>query len=351
MAGVKFRGSFSEPLMNPDASLALTQGDPSGIGPEVTLKAWAARAERKLPPFFVIADPAHLSRVAKAIGLDVPIAPTTPEAAREIFSRALPVVPLDLAVRGPFSAPDARDAQATILSIERAVDYVVQGRARALVTNPIAKSVLYAAGFAHQGHTEFLAALAKRHDGRDLRPVMMLWCEELAVVPATIHVALRDVFRLLTRGLLVETGLIVAHDLAKRFGRPAPRIAFAGLNPHAGEAGAMGREEIEIIAPAIESLRAKGIDASGPFPADTMFHASARTRYDAAICAYHDQALIPLKTLAFDRGVNVTLGLPFVRTSPDHGTAFDIAGRNAASATSLVAALRLADRMSLQASA
>jgi 4-hydroxythreonine-4-phosphate dehydrogenase len=325
--------------------LALTQGDPSGIGPELALKAWLARAARDLPPFFVLADPAHLARVAQTLGLDVPLREVAPSEAADVFARALPVAPLGLEVRGVPGAPDPADAAATLASIERAVDLAVAGEAGAVVTNPVAKNVLYAAGFAHPGHTEFLAALAKRRYGRDFQSVMMLWAEELAVVPATIHVALSDVPRLLTKELLVETGRVVAADLTARFGLASPRLAFVGLNPHAGEGGAMGREEIDTIAPAIAELRAQGLAASGPHPADTMFHAAARARYDVAICPTHDQALIPIKTLAFDRGVNVTLGLPFVRTSPDHGTAFDIAGKGLADPTSLIEALRLAARM------
>ena len=325
--------------------LALTQGDPSGIGPELTLKAWIARRARALPPFFVLADPAQLARTAAALGLEIALREVAPQEASAVFDTALPVVAHGFSVCGAPGAADPADAAATIRSIERAVELVVGGEARALVTNPIAKNVLYAAGFAHPGHTEFLAALAERRFGRSFRPVMMLYAEELAVVPATIHVALAEVPRLLTRALLVETGEIVAADLASRFGLASPRLAFAGLNPHAGESGAMGREEIDIIAPAVADLRARGIDASGPHPADTMFHAAARARYDVAICPTHDQALIPIKTLAFDRGVNVTLGLPFVRTSPDHGTAFDIAGKGVAEATSLIEAIRLADRM------
>jgi 4-hydroxythreonine-4-phosphate dehydrogenase len=254
-------------------------------------------------------------------------------------------VPVGRAVRGDFGAPQADDASATVASIEGAVASVVAGAARAVVTNPIAKSVLYASGFPHPGHTEFLGELAARHYGGRFRPVMMLWAEELAVVPIRIHIPLSEAPRRLTRELIVETGEIVAHDLARRFGLAKPRLAFSGLNPHAGEDGARGREEIETIAPASEDLRAKGIDARGPFPADTLFHKAARARYDVALCPTHDQALIPIKTLAFDRGVNVTLGLPFVRTSPDHGTAFHIAGKGVADATSLVEAIRLAGRM------
>ncbi|MGJ0508023.1 MAG: 4-hydroxythreonine-4-phosphate dehydrogenase PdxA [Methylocystis sp.] len=325
--------------------LALTQGDPSGIGPELTLKAHAARDAAALPPFFAVADPAHLARVAQALGLDVPIVETVPAGAEKVFARALPVVPLGVPVRGDFGAPQAEDAPATVRSIELAVERVVDGAARAVVTNPIAKSVLYAAGFAHPGHTEFLGELAARHYGGTYRPVMMLWAEELAVVPITIHIPLAEAPRRLTRALIVETGEIVARDLTRRFHLTRPRLAFSGLNPHAGEDGALGREEIDVIAPALADLRARGIDAVGPLPADTMFHSAARATYDVALCPTHDQALIPIKTLAFDRGVNVTLGLPFVRTSPDHGTAFDIAGKGVADPTSLIEAIKLAARM------
>ena len=299
-----------------------------------------------MPPFFVLGDPAMFERVARLLGLEVNVEATTTASATEIFLTALPVVPLDRAVRGDAGAPSAADAPSTILSIERAVECVARGEARAVVTNPIAKNVLYAAGFSHPGHTEFLGELSSRYFHHEARPVMMLWAPELAVVPVTIHVALAQVPQLLTRELLVETGRIVARDLAARFGLAKPRLAFAGLNPHAGEGGAMGREEIDVIAPAIEELRAMGIEATGPHPADTMFHEAARRNYDVALCPTHDQALIPIKTLAFDRGVNVTLGLPFVRTSPDHGTAFDIAGKGVANPSSLIEAIRLAGRIS-----
>lgn len=333
---------MTAPLVPP---LALTQGDPSGIGPELALKAFSQRQAHALPPFFLIADAAHVARVARGLSLDVAIEETTPAQAAAVFARALPIAPTGVEVCGEAGRPDPRDARATIASIERAVACVVTGEARAVVTNPISKSALYAAGFAHPGHTEFLGELARRHYGGDYRPVMMLWAEELAVVPITIHIALSEAPRRLTRALIVETGEIVARDLRARFHVANPRLAFAGLNPHAGEDGALGREEIDVIAPAIAELRAKGVDASGPYPADTMFHARARRNYDVALCPTHDQALIPIKTLAFERGVNVTLGLPFVRTSPDHGTAFDIAGKGVADATSLVEAIRLAGRM------
>jgi len=325
--------------------LAVTQGDPSGIGPELTLRAFLARRSLGLPAFFAIGDPALYARTAHSLGLDVPVRQATPAQAPAVFPDALPVVSLERDVRGAPGAPDPRDAAATILSIERAVETVAKGEARGVVTCPIAKNVLYAAGFRHPGHTEFLGELGGRFFAQETQAVMMLWAEELAVVPITIHVALKEVPRLLTRALIVSTGRIVAQDLARRFGVAAPRLAFAGLNPHAGEAGTMGREEIDTIAPAVAELRALGIDARGPFPADTLFHAAARKNYDAALCPTHDQALIPIKTLAFDRGVNVTLGLPFIRTSPDHGTAFDIAGKGIADPTSLIEAIRLAGRL------
>jgi len=326
--------------------LALTQGDPSGIGPEIAIAAYeAARADARLPRFVLLADVDLMRSRARAMGSGIEIASCAPDEAPGVFDRALPVLATTARATGEPGRPDVADAASTIESIERAVALVVEGRAGAVVTNPIAKEVLYRAGFAHPGHTEFLGELAKRHAGRNARAVMMLWAEELAVVPATIHVPLADVPRLLTRELIVETGRIVAADMRARFGMAAPRIAVSGLNPHAGENGTIGREETDTIAPAVADLVAAGIDARGPYPADTLFHAQARGKYDAALCMTHDQALIPIKTLAFDRAVNVTLGLPFVRTSPDHGTAFDIAGKGVANPTSLIEALKLAARL------
>lgn len=325
--------------------LALTRGDPSGIGPELALKAWlATHADDLAPPFLVVAEPGHLAALAQDLCLDVPIESADAASAAKVFPRALPVLPL-ASVTGKPGAPDVRDAPATIASIERCVDLVHTGQASAIVTNPISKDILYRAGFRHPGHTEFLAELGRRLYGTSARPVMLLWSPELAVVPATIHVPLAQVPMLLTRALLVDTGHAVARDFQLRFGIACPRLAFTGLNPHAGEGGAMGREEIEVIAPALAELAAAGLNVSGPHPADTMFHRAARQGYDVGIAMYHDQALIPIKTLAFESAVNVTLGLPFVRTSPDHGTAFDIAGRGIADPQSLLAALRLADRL------
>ena len=243
--------------------------------------------------------------------------------------------------------PDQSSAPAAVASIRRAVADVLAGSAAAVVTNPVAKNVLYNWGFAEPGHTEFLATLVQEATGKSLRPVMMLWSPELAVVPVTIHLPLRDVFGALSTELVVETGRIVARDLKSRFGIARPRLAVAGLNPHAGEEGALGEEDGVIVAPAVARLVAEGIAAKGPLPADSLFHEAARKTYDAALCMYHDQALIPIKTLAFDHAVNVTLGLPLVRTSPDHGTAFDIAGTGRADPASLIAALQLAARLAM----
>ncbi|MFN3685522.1 4-hydroxythreonine-4-phosphate dehydrogenase PdxA [Salinarimonas sp.] len=329
------------------APLALTLGDPAGIGPELALAAYAARRQAGVPPFALIGDPDHLARLAERLGgADAPIAAISDIGeAPALFDGALPVLPLAARVGAEPGRPDPANAPAILESIDRAVALARSGRAGAVVTNPIAKAVLYEAGFRHPGHTEYLATLAVAPGEAPPRSVMMLWSEGLAVVPVTVHIPLADVPAALTQGTIVETARIVARDLARRFGLSAPRLALAGLNPHAGESGAMGREEIETIAPAIATLRAEGIDARGPYPADTMFHARARAGYDVALAMYHDQALVPIKTIAFDEAVNVTLGLPFVRTSPDHGTAFDIAGRRLARPDSLIAALRLAERL------
>ena len=331
--------------------LALTIGEPAGIGPDLTLAIWRRRVELDVPAFYLIGEPDFLRHRARALGLDVPCAIVAPEEAGLAFERALPVVPLNLPVTAAPGQPDASSAPAAIASIRRAVADVLAGRAAAVVTNPVAKNVLYRSGFAEPGHTEFLAKLAAEATGKPVQPVMMLWSAELAVVPVTIHLPLRDVVSRLTTQLIVDTGRIVARDLASRFGIARPRIAVAGLNPHAGEEGALGEEDRTIVAPAVKQLRAEGIDAIGPRPADTLFHEKARATYDVALCMYHDQALIPIKTLAFERAVNVTLGLPFVRTSPDHGTAFDIAGTGNADPSSLVAALALAARLAAHAPA
>jgi 4-hydroxythreonine-4-phosphate dehydrogenase len=325
--------------------LALTLGEPAGIGPDLALAVWHRRAALKVPPFYVVGDETFLRRRAAQLGLAVPIAPTRPDTACDVFASAMPVVGIATSVTAKPGQPDASSAPAAIESIRRAVGDVLSGAAKAVVTNPVAKNVLYKSGFAEPGHTEFLATLVQEATGKTPRPVMMLWSPELAVVPVTIHLPLRQIFQHLSVDLVAETGRIVARDLADRFGIAHPRLVVAGLNPHAGENGTLGEEDLTIVAPAVARLVADGIDAIGPLPADTLFHAEARARYDAALCMYHDQALIPIKTLAFDHAVNVTLGLPFVRTSPDHGTAFDIAGKGVADPTSLVAALQLAARL------
>ncbi|MGV6848113.1 MAG: 4-hydroxythreonine-4-phosphate dehydrogenase PdxA [Marinibacterium sp.] len=315
------------------APIALSCGDPAGIGPELAVKAW--RALGADTPFVWIGDPAHLPADTPVAVLD------NPAGAAEQGATALPVLPHPFPAPATPGAPDPANAPAIVAVLDRAVDLVRSGQASALCTAPINKKVLIdGAGFGFPGHTEFLADRAGVE-----RVVMMLAGPDLRVVPATIHIPLAEVPGALTPALLRETIHITASGLQTRFGIPAPRLAIAGLNPHAGEGGAMGSEERDWIAPLIATLRAEGLNVTGPHPADTLFHAAARARYDAAIAMYHDQALIPIKTLDFDRGVNVTLGLPFVRTSPDHGTAYDIAGQDLANPTSLIEALRLAQRM------
>jgi 4-hydroxythreonine-4-phosphate dehydrogenase len=326
--------------------LALTSGDPSGIGPEIALAAWSRRAELQLPAFYLIGDPDLMQARARALEIAAAFEVVAPGEAGAAFGRALPVVRLDNRLSNAPGTPLAENAAGIVEAIDRAVADTAEGRAGAVVTNPIAKKPLYEAGFRFPGHTEYLAHLAEKRWGGAVRPVMMLAGPQLRTIPVTIHVALAAVPGLLTTDLIVDTARIAARDLAARFGIASPRIAVAGLNPHAGENGTMGLEDETIVRPAVEALRREGIDARGPLPADTLFHARAREGYDLALCMYHDQALIPAKALAFDESVNVTLGLPFVRTSPDHGTAFDIAGKGIARPDSLVAALRLAAELS-----
>lgn len=328
--------------------LALTMGDPSGIGPEIAILAWRSRERDALPPFAVYADVELMRATCRSHALDVDVV-SIPDAgaAAEAFSDALPVVDVPLVQPAQAGTPDACNGPSVILAIKRAVAAVAAGQASAVVTNPIAKSVLYDAGFQFAGHTEYLGALAKEFwPTEPAQPVMMLASPELRVVPVTIHVPLKSVPSLLTTDKIIETARIVAMALKRDFAIAEPRLVVTGLNPHAGEDGALGSEDLDIIAPAIAALQSEGINATGPHSADTLFHAAARETYDAAIAMYHDQALIPIKTLAFDSGVNATLGLPFVRTSPDHGTAFGIAGKGIASPASLIAALKLAADMS-----
>ena len=313
--------------------IALSCGDPSGIGPEIAAKAWDQLRGRL--PFFWVGDPRHLPRGTAHREI------SDPAEAAQCAVTALPVWPLAFAAEARPGDPDPANAAGVVAAIETAVTLVREGRAGAVCTAPIHKKALRdGAGFAFPGHTEFLASLAGVE-----RVVMMLACPELRVVPATIHIAVEEVPRALTPALLRDTIRITHAALIRDFGIPAPRISVAGLNPHAGEGGAMGQEELQMIAPLVADLRAEGLALSGPLPADTMFHAKARAGYDAAVCMYHDQALIPIKTIDFAGGVNLTLGLPFIRTSPDHGTAYDIAGKGVADPTSLIAALKMADQM------
>ncbi len=319
--------------------LAVTMGEPAGIGGELTLMAWHRRDAEHTPPFFVIDDPKRLAALAGRLALDVPIAVIdAPSEAAGLWPTALPVLPEPLPGAVTPGTPAAANTAAAHRSIARAVALSQTNAAAAVVTNPINKKASYDAGLTFPGHTEYLADLA----GITHTPVMMLAAPQLRVVPATIHIPLAAVPASLTTDLIAHCGRLTAAALVRDFNIAAPRLAFAGLNPHAGEAGAIGAEEHTIIKPAIARLTAEGLDVTGPWPADTLFHAAARQRYDAAICMYHDQALVPVKTLAFDLGVNTTLGLPFIRTSPDHGTAFDIAGTGTADPASLIAALQLA---------
>jgi 4-hydroxythreonine-4-phosphate dehydrogenase len=316
--------------------IALTMGDPAGIGGELTLRTWLRRSG---PCLVTLDDPERLSRLAKTLGLDVPVRIVERAAdAVAIWPDALPVLPVRLAEPAVPGRPNPANAAAVVESIERATALCLSGEAGAMVTNPINKAALYQAGFHYPGHTEFLAVLT----GAIGQQIMMLASPHLKVVPVTVHASLRASIAMLTTGMIVDAARTTAIALRRDFGLASPRLAVAGLNPHAGEQGALGDEETTLIQPAIDTLRGEGIDVSGPWPPDTMFTPAARQRYDVAICMYHDQALIPLKTLDMDHGVNVTLGLPIVRTSPDHGTAYDIAGKGVADPSSLIAAIALA---------
>ncbi len=325
-----------------DTPLALSMGDPAGVGPDISLQAWTDRASYALPAFILVGDLAQLNERARLLGLDIPIEPVDiTDNVQEIFASALPVFPVKLPVKIKPGVPDTASVAAIIEAIEICVNWVQEGKARAIVTNPINKRLLYEAGFKHPGHTEFLAELCTTPT-LSPRPVMMLTCGELRVVPATVHMPLKDVPASLTKQMIVETVEITARELRASFGISTPRIAVTGLNPHAGEEGTLGREETEIIAPAIDTLKASGLDITGPLSADAVFQERTRTHYDAIVAMYHDQALIPVKTLAFDSTVNITLGLPIVRTSPDHGTAYELAGSGKANPGSLIESLKLA---------
>lgn len=325
--------------------LALTMGEPAGIGPDLIVQLYADRRALDLPVFAVHGSPDLLAARAKRLGLDIGIEAVTPQQTAETFARALPVIAIEGDVADTPGAPDPNTAPVVVGAIAQAVEATLDGRFRGLVTAPIHKAALYGAGFEYPGHTEFLAALCAG-DGEAPLPVMMLAHEDLRTVPLTIHIPLAQVPGRITRALLLDTIRIVVRDLTERFGIAAPRIGVAGLNPHAGEDGTIGREEIDVIVPALATLRTEGIDVFGPLSADTLFYPPHWRHYDCVIAMYHDQALIPIKTIAFDAGVNVTLGLPIVRTSPDHGTAFSLAGTGKASPNSMLAAIRLADAIS-----
>lgn len=326
------------------APLALTLGDPAGIGPEIIVKAWQALRDHG-PAFFVVGDARALT---SATGVErVPVrAISTPDETLDAFPTALPVLDLPLQTAAVPGRPESASASSVIRWIETAVGLALSGTVRAVVTAPIAKAPLYQAGFTFPGHTEFLGDLTASVAFDGARgPIMMLTAGDLRVTLVTVHTPLARVPGQLTVDGIVKAALVTAQALKRDFGIAAPRLAVAGLNPHAGENGGIGHEEIDIVAPAVTALQALGIDARGPYPADSLFHPEARTRYDAVVCLYHDQALIPVKMLDFWGGVNITLGLPIVRTSPDHGTAFDIAGRGVARPDSLIAALHAADQI------
>lgn len=319
----------------PVPPLAVALGDPAGIGPEIVAKAWRDRTLQALPVFFAVGDARAIAAV-----WDGPIAAiANPDEARHVFGEALPVLPVTCSEAILPGRPNDAGARCSLDSLELATGLTRSGAAGALVTGPVSKAQLYRIGFTHPGQTEFVA---ERCGIAPENTVMMLAGPTLRVVPVTTHIPLAAVPQAISVELIVAKARVTARGLSRNFGIDSPRLAFAGLNPHAGEGGAIGREEIDILEPAIRQLQEEGIDAVGPLAADTMFHARARATYDAAICAYHDQALVALKTLHFDEGVNMTLGLPIVRTSPDHGTAFGIAGQDQAEPGAMIAAIRMA---------
>ena len=323
------------------APLLLTCGEPAGIAPEITGAAWQALCGTPGAAFFLLGDKDYWQ--ARNTGLPIHEIKTPPEASG-VFARALPVLHRPLAEQPVPGTISPRTAPQVIAAIDEAVEMAMRGEVSGIVTNPIQKEALYGAGFRHQGHTDYLAHLSACH-GHRVQEVMMLVAEDLRAIPITVHISLKDVPTALTAEAIIAQARVTARDLTRHFGIARPRLAFTGLNPHAGENGTMGREEITVIRPALDVLRREGLHVLGPLPADTAFHAEARSAYDAILCMYHDQALIPVKTLDFHGGINVSLGLPFIRTSPDHGTALGIAGRGLANPKSLIAALRLAARM------
>jgi len=326
----------------PTTSIAVSTGDPAGIGPDIIIDAWVKHRAANLPHFTVLGTMDVLKQRARDLNLDLPLCAVENGLQAMNCRDALAVIEMKNQMSG---REDKHNARGIIEAIERGVDLVLAGEFSALTTCPINKKALYDSGFEFPGHTEFLASICEDRSHARVTPVMMLAGPKLRSVPVTLHITLAQVANALNTAVIVDTARITAGDLREKFGIANPVLAIAGLNPHAGEGGALGREEIEIIAPAVEILRGEGIDVTGPLPADTMFHESARAKYDVAICMYHDQALIPAKALGFDDAVNITLGLPIIRTSPDHGTAYDIAGTGAAKSSSFIAALKLAANM------
>lgn len=318
-----------------DAPLAVALGDPAGIGPEIAVKAWLARESEGLPPFFAVGDIRSVAAIWKGPVERI----ASPAEAGAVFGRALPLLSVEDGGEIFPGEPNLEGARCSLDSLEVATGLTRSGAASALVTGPVSKAQLYAIGFVHPGQTEFVA---ERCGIAPENVVMMLAGPDLRVVPVTTHMPLRRVFESLSIDVIVAKARTTARSLQRNFGIAKPRLAFAGINPHAGEGGALGTEEVDLLAPAIAMLREEGVDAVGPLAADTMFHGRARANYDAAICLYHDQALIPLKTLYFDQGVNMTLGIPIIRTAPDHGTAFAIAGRDEANPGAIISAIRLA---------
>lgn len=321
--------------------IILTGGEPAGVAPEITGKAWQALRHDRDCCFFLLGDAGYWQ--SRNPGLDIRRI-SDPQEAFASFNMALPVLHRPLATRPLAGHVDPATAPQVIAAIDEAVDFCFAGKVSGMVTNPIHKDALYGAGFRHQGHTDYLAHLSARH-GQPVQEVMMLVADDLRAIPVTVHIPLKDVPQALTGEAIIAQARVTARDLQRYFGIVSPRLAFAGLNPHAGENGKMGREEIDVIIPALNQLRADGHTIIGPLSADTAFHAEARTAYDAILCMYHDQALIPVKTLDFHGGINVSLGLPFIRTSPDHGTALGIAGNHTANPRSLIAAIKLAAAM------
>ena len=324
--------------------IAISMGEPAGVGPDLILSLYEERDRHQLAPFIVVGNLGFLAARARRLGLNINFAATNMQGAAGTFATALPVLHVDGLVPDKPGETSALSGKVVMECIQRAVTETLAGHARAMVTAPIHKAALYSAGFKYPGHTEYIAALCA-NGGLAPQPVMMMAHDDLRAVPLTIHVPLHEVPGLITGKLIRDTATIVEHDLRTRFGIEEPHIAVTGLNPHAGEAGTIGTEDRDIILPAVIDLQHRGMQIEGPFAADSVFHLPRWRTYDAVIAMYHDQALIPIKTVAFDEGVNVTLGLPIVRTSPDHGTAFDVAGSGKASTTSMLAALQMADRL------